>query len=123
MKRSFAGKYWGAASLIGLVLLIHLALAAGIYWSPRIHNELAPSAIFPESGKAYQAAITSGSFYTLRTDDLTTAASRLVVLEDGRPLGPAHSLHDDIRQKGGGRFSHWGDVIYLSSSDGSDPRA
>ena len=50
------------------------------------------------------------------------SASRLVIFEDGHPLGPAHASHADIRQLGGGRFSHWGDQVYFSASDGSDPR-
>jgi hypothetical protein len=50
------------------------------------------------------------------------SASSLMVFEDGHPLGPAHALHPDIRRLGGGRFSHWGDQIYFSASDGSDPR-
>lgn len=47
--------------------------------------------------------------------------SPLVLLEDGQPLGPAHAGHDDIRTLGAGRYSHWGDKLYFSSSDGSDP--
>jgi len=47
--------------------------------------------------------------------------SKLVLYEDGKPLGPAHSLHDDIRTKGGGRYSHWTDTLYFSASDNSDP--
>ncbi len=33
----------------------------------------------------------------------------------------AHALHDRIRAEGG-MFSHWGDDLYLSATDGSDPR-
>jgi predicted O-methyltransferase YrrM len=59
--------------------------------------------------------------------------SGVVLLEDGRPLGPGNSLHDEIRSVGGGRFSHWissnpatpDDVVestlYFSASDNSDP--
>lgn len=47
--------------------------------------------------------------------------SKLVLYEDGKRLGPAHSIHDDIRQKGQGRFSHWGKYVYFSASDNSDP--
>lgn len=47
--------------------------------------------------------------------------SHLVLCEDGHPLGPPHSLHDDIRQKGLGRYSHWGDDIVFSASDNSNP--
>ena len=50
------------------------------------------------------------------------SVSRLVVFENGRPLGPAHACHADIRGLGGGRFSHWGDKVYFSASDNSDPR-
>jgi len=48
--------------------------------------------------------------------------SRLQVLEDGVPLGPAHAPHSDIADEGGGRYSHWGDSLLFSSSDNSDPR-
>lgn len=45
------------------------------------------------------------------------------VLEDGRALGPAHSQYADIASRGGGGFTFWGDAVYFSSSDGSDPRS
>lgn len=48
--------------------------------------------------------------------------SGLDLLEDGRGLGPAHALHSDIVEKGYGRFSHWREVLYFSTSDNSDPR-
>ena len=48
-------------------------------------------------------------------------ASQLQLFEDGKPLGPAHSTHDDIRKDGSGRYSHWGDVLYFSTSDNTDP--
>jgi hypothetical protein len=49
-------------------------------------------------------------------------ASPLVLFEDGTGLGPAHAVHDLIRQEGGGLFSHWHDTLYLSTSDNTDPR-
>ena len=42
--------------------------------------------------------------------------SSLRLFEDGQEIGPSHSRHDDIRTIGAGRFSHWGDRIYLSSA-------
>lgn len=48
-------------------------------------------------------------------------ASSLKIFENGKELGPAHSLHKDIRDLGQGRFSHWGNELYFSSSDNSDP--
>jgi hypothetical protein len=47
--------------------------------------------------------------------------SPLVVCEDGQPLGPAHSVHEQIMTQGRGRFSHWGGTLYFSASDNSDP--
>ena len=49
-------------------------------------------------------------------------ASRLVIFEDDRQLGPSHSAYEDIRRKGGGRFTHWGPEVYFSTTDNSDPR-
>ena len=54
-------------------------------------------------------------------DGLSGELSTLRVFEDGREIGPAHSPHRDIRELGGGRFSHWGGVLYLSSSDNRSP--
>jgi hypothetical protein len=47
--------------------------------------------------------------------------STLMIYEDGRPLGPAHSQHDNIRKMGEGRFSHWEEALYFSTSDNTDP--
>lgn len=47
--------------------------------------------------------------------------SPVFIFEDGVQLPYPHSLHDDIRQIGRGRFSHWGEAIYFSTTDGSDP--
>jgi len=47
--------------------------------------------------------------------------SRLKLFEDGQELPYPHSNHDDIRQVGAGRYSHWNDAVFLSSSDNSDP--
>lgn len=47
--------------------------------------------------------------------------STLLLFEDDIPLGPAHSIHDEIHSLGMGRFSHWYNYLYFSTSDGSDP--
>jgi len=47
--------------------------------------------------------------------------SPVFLFEDNRQLAFPHSIHDDIRRRGAGRFSHWSDCIYFSTSDGSDP--
>lgn len=48
--------------------------------------------------------------------------SALMVYENGKPLGPPHAPFDDIRKLGRGRFNHWENVIFFSTSDNSDPR-
>ena len=50
-------------------------------------------------------------------------ASTLRLFEDGKDLGPAHAPHVEIREKGGGRYSHWVTQLYFSASDNTDPRA
>jgi hypothetical protein len=47
--------------------------------------------------------------------------SSLVLFEDDRPLPHPHARHDDIRAFGGGRYSHWGNQVFFSSLDNSDP--
>ncbi|GJM21731.1 MAG: hypothetical protein DHS20C15_16460 [Planctomycetota bacterium] len=58
-----------------------------------------------------------------RSDDMSASASRLELFEDGVALGPAHASHQEIRDAGAGRYSHWSGGLYFSSSDGSDPNA
>jgi SAM-dependent methyltransferase len=49
--------------------------------------------------------------------------SELSLIENGKPLAMRASSHDSIKEKGGGRYSHWGNTIYFSSEDNSDPRS
>ena len=57
-------------------------------------------------------------------DKETGNQSGLTLFEDGKPLGPPRAIHQDIREKGGGRYSHWTEQgLYFSASDNSDPRA
>jgi 2-polyprenyl-3-methyl-5-hydroxy-6-metoxy-1,4-benzoquinol methylase len=47
--------------------------------------------------------------------------SPVFVFENDRQLPLPHSIHDDIYRRGAGRFSHWGECVYFSTPDGSDP--
>ena len=47
--------------------------------------------------------------------------SKLNIYENRELLGPAHSVHKDIRELGKGRYSHWAGYVLFSSSDNSDP--
>ncbi|MCP5143954.1 MAG: radical SAM protein [Gammaproteobacteria bacterium] len=53
---------------------------------------------------------------------LGIAAVEYELWEDDLPLGPGGTLHDAIRQHGGGRFHVGANAIYFSTSDGSDAR-
>ncbi len=79
----------------------------------------------PQLGLAYQVPL-GLSVTWLHDLPVDTArrpvSSRLEMFEDGRPLGPPHSQHSDIREKAGGRFSFWDGSIIFSTSDGTDPR-
>jgi hypothetical protein len=47
--------------------------------------------------------------------------SSLRLFESGRPLGPSHALHYQIRRDGGGKYSHWQSRLLFSTSDNSNP--
>jgi hypothetical protein len=49
------------------------------------------------------------------------ARSRLILLEDGVPLGPLYADHAQIRAYDRGQYSHWGEYLYFASSDDSRP--
>ncbi len=60
----------------------------------------------------------------LGDDSVSPERSPLRLLEDGRPLAPAHCLHATIREVGNGGYSHWGGeghFFLFSTSDNSDP--
>lgn len=82
--------------------------------------QLDPKAIAPDSGFAFSYQIPS----LASEADITGQVNRspYSLTEDGKLLAPPHSIHDDIRKKGQGAWSHWGQAIYFSSSDGTDPR-
>ena len=78
-----------------------------------------PRPFSPWGGFAFAADIARFNDGSDSEDNITR--SKLVLCEDGKPLGPPHSLHDDIRQKGLGRYSHWGKDVVFASSDNSNP--
>lgn len=76
-------------------------------------------AIRHEQGFAYIVTMDFGE----EGDKYTSNGSQLQLFEDGKPLGPAHSVHQAIRDQGGGRYSHWTrEGLYFSTSDNTDPR-
>ena len=112
--------------LLGLaVVLANLVAGALTLGAPITIETLSPAAITPEAGYNVMAPIPARVAFPYAVAWDTNADPRAAngqVLEDGRSLGPAHALHDDIRSLGAGRFSLWSGTLYFSSSDGSDPR-
>lgn len=80
---------------------------------------LSLSNVASDGGFAYKVYSDLG---TPSDSESNSLASTLRVFENGKELGPGHSMHADIRTKGKGLFSHWAGNLYFSSSDNSDPR-
>jgi hypothetical protein len=118
---------WFSIVTVSLYLLLALCflLVTGRVRSPGFLRMIAARFRHPFKGKVATVQHESGHCWVtpvpkhLLSD--RESWSKLQVLEDGRPLPQAHSAHDDIRRLGSGRFSHWGDQIYFSTSDNSDP--
>lgn len=109
--------------LIGSIFLIGVALWATVYGVKQ--DFLIPaSAIARQSGFRYTADLPTPNYWLFEslTDSPNRPKSETELFEDNKPLGPTHSLHDDILELGLGRFSHWGSTLYFSTSDNSDPR-
>jgi hypothetical protein len=92
---------------------------------------LNPSGITPVRGFMFSALIPHSSYHPFfRIEWPSAADTRLYedtcwclkrVALSGR-LGPAHRAQNFIGEYGCGQFSHWGETIYFSTSDNSDPR-
>lgn len=88
-------------------------------------NEITPAPPWYSGRFAYQYA-GAGVFLT-PADSRDPRRSRLLLLENGRRLGPAHQPRQDVYSQGGGRYSHFTtdngetDLIF-STSDNTDPR-
>jgi hypothetical protein len=73
-----------------------------------------------ENGVAY---IAPAPMLDNSADEATSATrSNYLVCENGYALGPAHTTHAEVNNKGKGRFSHWKGIGFVfSTSDNSDP--
>ncbi len=71
-----------------------------------------------DSGRAYWIPL--GRFARGLASD-KDGVSQVVLFEDGAEL-TGRALHAEIRSRGGGLYSHWGDAILFSARDGTDPR-
>ncbi len=74
-----------------------------------------------EQGWAWMASLENFVSCADRPD--ANYRSRLVMLEDSKPLWLRHATHDDIRNCGKGLYSHWHKYLLFSTSDNSDPNS
>jgi lipopolysaccharide transport system ATP-binding protein len=86
---------------------------------PRIERVLPAEAFTPETGYAWTVPV--AEFSALADTAERPVRSPLLLLEDGMPLGPPHAAHAQIRSRGRGRYSHWGETLYFATSDNSPP--
>lgn len=111
------------ATLVAASALLNVLLLWVYLTSPALERDVAPHQIRPESGLAFLFTAPRVHFpFGLVDDAHSESGSRLIVLEDGAPLRTPHAPHVDIRTQGHGRYSHWNNDVYFSSSDGTDPR-
>jgi hypothetical protein len=106
-------------------------LAPTAWFVSPITQTIEPAGITPNAGRSYVAPVPLkpdyGTFLQVESDHIFgPRTSNLKMHEDGKLLGPLHSYHSDIWEKGGGRYSHWGNAagsaVIFSASDNSDPR-
>lgn len=109
-------------------MLLALGLGAfGLYLSFgtwRGAQVLAAGEFLPNGELAYVIRLRTG-IPGVAIDARTVSPDDLIALrlyEDGRLLGPANAVRQDIRERGGGRFLHRQGDLYLSASDNGDPR-
>lgn len=115
---------WRRAAGIA-VLAVNVFLAALFLLAPVKTQTISASEIRLDQGFSYVVLLAGRPSFPFSAEWDTPSSqfqSSGEVLEDGRPLGPAHALHADIRAQGVGRFSFWSGSLLFSTSDNSDPR-
>src|SRR4051794_17624283 len=78
-----------------------------------------PGPFVPERGRCWHVHLPRLAH--LSDDVADCHRSPLTLYEDGRALRPAHSPHSEVRAIGHGCYSHWGECLFFSTSDNTDP--
>jgi len=112
-----------------LTLFAGAVLLMFYYFPVFVSQKIDTSSVKQWPGHAYVAAVPEYFhsramrvlFPVISDSSDSPSASRLQLFEQGVPLGPAHSMHADIEQKGQGRFSNWNSYIVFSATDNSNP--
>ncbi|MDW6020959.1 hypothetical protein SAZ10_04200 [Mesorhizobium sp. BAC0120] len=111
---------------IRAVVLVLLGLLVARQLDAFTKNDpLDPSLMRPAKGYSYLLVLPTswGAEVLYPSDSMDNPSiSSSILLENKHALGPPHSGHQEIAEKGGGRFSHWNGGLLFSTSDNSDPR-
>jgi hypothetical protein len=75
----------------------------------------------PRPGDGFEWIATLPHLRSL-ADAMHGTTSPLMLFEDGEPIGPAHALHAEIRERGHGRYSHWQQAVHFAPSRNDDAR-
>lgn len=104
---------WQAALYVLCALYLLASALAGEFKVVFTEDDLTKG-----DGQSFTIKLTDDSIHwpwVLPTDDLVNSTwSTLEVYVNGIKLGPAHSLYREIRDFGEGRYSHWGEALYVS---------
>jgi hypothetical protein len=119
-----AASCWLAGASLAAILTAVVAII--VARAPIVEGEVDAASITKEVGEAYVVGIEPlrSRFYAVRGAAVGQRASgTLILLEDGRALGPSDTNHDEIRARGRGAYSYWDQALYFSTSDNTDPRS
>lgn len=116
---------------VALLILPWIVRAGIASRATDIRFELSTQSIDSDGGFAWHTPLSlapqfgriAAMLYELPTDHGSNTRSALRLFEDGVELGPSRAVHLDVRELGGGRFSHWRRDLYFTTSDNSDPRS
>lgn len=121
-----------AAFIVGVALLVlpWTALLLLSLGRSTVSIELPSASIDADGGKGFITPIRPGRLlggvrgflYEFPADHAGGQQSGVRLFENDVELGPAHASHGDIREFGGGKFSHWDRNLYFSTKDGGDAR-
>lgn len=118
---------WSIAAILTPAGAALPLLVLALWWPGYQDIEIRPDEISLDAGRAYYAGplpFRAPFGFEIRADtNDAPASSQLQLFENGRRIGRPHTTHSLIREAGRGSFSHWGDGIYFSTPDHSDPRA
>jgi len=111
--------------LLALATLLLCVGVGSIFVTVERTTRLPHNAITESGSFAYHvdfAHLKDSRFLVEGDDNADPQRSTLSLTESGKPIGPAHSLHEEIRSLGNGRYSHWGGGLIFSATDNSNPK-